>query len=115
MDCVFCKIASGELPATKLRETEAVLAFRDINPVAPTHVLLIPKQHVAASAAEVATEHGPLLGELFSVAAAIAAEEGLSEGWRLVTNVGPAAGQTVFHLHFHLLGGWEGRSGVGFL
>lgn len=113
MTCVFCRIAAGELPATTVGETDNVLAFRDINPVAPTHVLLIPKHHAAPSAAEVGSAEGPLLAEILGLAARIATEEGLQEGWRLVTNVGPAAGQTVFHLHFHLLGGWESRSSVG--
>ena len=78
---------------------------KDIQPQAPTHVLLIPKQHVAASAAEIGLEHGALLGELFAMAARIAQREGLAKGWRLVTNVGPEAGQSVHHLHLHLLGG----------
>lgn len=84
-----------------------MLAFRDINPVAPTHVLLIPKDHVADSAAGVEPEHGQLLAELVGLAARIAVDEGLDDGWKLVTNVGAAAGQTVFHLHFHLIGGWR--------
>ena len=85
-------------------ETDQVLAFRDIDPRAPTHVLLIPKQHVA-SAADLEAKHGALLAELFTLAARIAREEGLGGGWRLVTNVGPDAGQSVHHLHLHLLGG----------
>jgi histidine triad (HIT) family protein len=86
-------------------ETERVLAFRDINPAAPTHVLLIPKAHVADSAAQLNTEHGAVLVELFEMAARIAVDEQLDTGWRLVTNVGAGAGQSVFHLHVHLLGG----------
>jgi len=105
MECLFCSMAAGTTPCDRLDETDRVLAFRDINPQAPTHVLLIPKQHVAASAAEVGPEHGALLGELFGLAARIAEREGLSQGWRLVTNVGGHAGQTVPHLHLHLLGG----------
>ena len=104
-DCLFCRIAAGEIPATRVAETPRVLAFRDINPQAPTHVLLIPREHVAASAAELGPAHGALLGELFELAAKIARDEGLGQGWRLVTNVGDHAGQTVHHLHVHLLGG----------
>ncbi len=106
-DCIFCKIVDSSIPADKVAETENILAFRDIDPVAPTHVLLIPKSHVADSAAEVTAEHGDLLAELFGVAGRVASEEGLDNGWKLVTNVGAAAGQTVFHLHFHLIGGWN--------
>ncbi|HYM81751.1 MAG TPA: histidine triad nucleotide-binding protein [Candidatus Limnocylindria bacterium] len=104
-DCLFCKIALGRIPSDKVDETEHVLAFRDVDPRAPTHVLLIPKQHVAASAAELGAEHGALLGDLFGLAARIAEREGLARGWRLVTNVGEHAGQSVHHLHVHLLGG----------
>jgi len=104
-DCIFCRIARGEIPSQSVGETPNVFAFRDIHPQAPTHVLLIPREHIAPSAAELHTSHGPLLGELFELAAKIAQREGLDGGWRMVTNVGPDAGQTVPHLHFHLLGG----------
>lgn len=104
-DCLFCAIVEGSIPSERVTETERVLAFRDINPAAPTHVLLIPKQHVADSAADLHADHGDMLADLFGVAASIARTEGLEDGWRLVTNVGPGAGQTVFHLHVHLLGG----------
>lgn len=104
-DCLFCKIAAGQIPCGKVDETERVLAFRDIQPQAPTHVLLIPKQHSAASAADLGPAQGELLGEMFGLAARIAEREGLGDGWRLVTNVGPHAGQTVHHLHLHLIGG----------
>ena len=104
-DCLFCKIASGAIPSRKVDETAQVLAFRDINPQAPTHVVLIPKQHVADSAAELDARHGAMLAELFELATRIADAEGLDRGWRLVTNVGDHAGQTVHHLHVHLLGG----------
>src|SRR5262245_57062895 len=104
-DCLFCRIASGDLPATKVGETEKVVAFRDVNPQAPTHVLLIPKQHVADSAATLDGAHAEMLAELFALAARIATAEGLTGGWRLVTNVGRGAGQSVFHFHVHLLGG----------
>ena len=104
-DCIFCRIASGEIPSQRVDETAHVLAFRDINPQAPTHVLLIPREHIAASAAEAGPAHAAVLGELFELAARVAKAEGLDHGWRLVTNVGRDAGQTVAHLHFHLLGG----------
>ena len=106
-DCIFCQIASGNIPSASVGETDRVLAFRDINPAAPVHVLLIPKEHVGDSAADLGIDDGPLLGELFALAARIADESGLDAGWRLVSNVGAAAGQTVFHPHFHLLGGWS--------
>ena len=104
-DCLFCKIVEGKVPSEKVAETESVLAFRDIRPQAPAHVLLIPKRHVAESAADLGPQHAALLAELFVVAARIAREEGLERGWRLVTNVGDDAGQSVHHLHLHLLGG----------
>ena len=104
-DCLFCKIAAGDIPAQRVGETEHVFAFRDINPQAPTHVLLIPKAHVADSAAQLDASHANLLGECFSLAAQIAKDEGLDQGWRLVTNIGEHGGQTVNHLHIHLLGG----------
>jgi len=106
LDCLFCKIVEGSIPADVVFETDRVLAFNDINPVAPTHVLIIPKEHVADSVAEITDAQGSLLAEIFETAAAIATERGLTEGWRVVTNVGAAAGQTIFHLHFHLMGGW---------
>ena len=104
-DCVFCKIAAGKHPATKVAETTHVVAFRDNKPQAPTHVLLIPKEHVADSAADLGPQHAVMLTELFGLAAKIARDERLELGWRLVTNVGPEAGQSVYHLHVHLLGG----------
>lgn len=104
-DCLFCRIVADEVPAAKLHEDDLVVAFRDVAPRAPTHVLVIPVEHIG-SAAELSEEHGPLLGRLFSVAAEIARREGVAEsGFRLVTNSGRAAGQTVDHLHVHLLGG----------
>ncbi len=103
-NCLFCDLAAGSVDADVVAETENVLAFRDINPQAPTHVLLIPRSHVADSAADLRKEHAELLGELFELAARVAADEGLS-AWRLVTNVGAEAGQSVYHLHVHLLGG----------
>ena len=103
-DCLFCRIVAGEIPADRLHDDELVIAIRDIDPKAPTHVLLLPKAHVA-SAAELSDADGPMLGRLFGVAAKIAASEGLANGWRLVSNVGADGGQSVGHLHVHLLGG----------
>lgn len=103
-DCLFCRMASGEIPVSKVHDDGLVFAIRDINPQAPTHALLIPVEHVA-SAADLGDDDGVLLGRLFAVAARIAADDGLDGGWRLVTNVGPDAGQSVHHLHLHLLGG----------
>jgi histidine triad (HIT) family protein len=102
--CVFCKIAAREVPADILRETDRLVAFRDLNPKAPTHILLIPKEHVD-SIADIEDRHGDMLADVMQSATHLAKTEGLDDGWRVVTNVGPAAGQTVFHLHFHLLGG----------
>lgn len=103
-DCLFCKIVAKEIPSEAVAETENVYAFRDINPGAPTHVLVIPKEHIS-SAAALNRAHGDLVGEIFEVLASIAKDEGVEEGHRIVTNVGAAAGQSVFHVHFHLLGG----------
>ena len=108
-ECIFCKIAAGIIPAKKVGETTHVYAFRDNNPQAPTHVLLIPKEHVADSAADLGPQHAIMLTELFGLAAKIARDERLDLGWRLVTNVGPEAGQSVYHLHVHLLGGRQLR------
>ena len=103
--CLFCRIAAGEIPAELAHEDDLVLAFRDINPKAPTHLLLIPRRHIN-SAADLAEEDAEMLGRLFAVAANLARETGIADrGFRLVSNSGPAAGQSVDHLHFHLLGG----------
>lgn len=103
--CLFCKIVADEIPSTRVHEDELVIAFRDIAPRAPTHILVIPREHVA-SAADLTEAHGPLLGRLFSVAAAIARDQGIADaGYRVVTNVGRWGGQTVDHLHLHLMGG----------
>ena len=103
--CVFCRIAARELPAEILHESDRVVAFRDSNPKAPTHILLIPKEHVE-SVSDIAERHGETLTDLMQTATHLAKAEGIAaSGWRLVTNVGPDAGQSVFHLHFHLLGG----------
>ena len=101
-DCLFCKIVEGSIPAEVVAETESAVAFRDINPQAPTHVLIIPGRHVE-SLNEV--DDPEMMGELVELAQRVAASEGLDHGWRLVANVGRDGGQTVFHLHLHLLGG----------
>jgi histidine triad (HIT) family protein len=104
-ECIFCKIASHQIPADIVRESDRVVAFRDLNPQAPTHILLIPKEHVE-SIADIADDHGSTLTDIMQAATQLARAEGIAgSGWRLVTNVGADAGQTVFHLHFHLLGG----------
>jgi histidine triad (HIT) family protein len=103
--CVFCRIVAGDEPADVLYATDTVLAFRDIHPQAPTHVLLIPKEHLT-SAADVEERHADVLADLFHAAKQVARAEGVDDaGWRLVTNVGREGGQHVFHLHLHLLGG----------
>jgi histidine triad (HIT) family protein len=103
--CLFCRIAAGEIPADRLHEDDLVVAFRDIAPRAPTHILLIPRRHIA-SAAELTEADGPLLGRLFGVAAELARSEKIADGgYRLVSNVGRWGGQTVDHLHLHLMGG----------
>lgn len=102
MDCLFCKIAVGEIPSTKVFENEDILAFRDIDPQAPFHVIIIPKTHIA-SAAEITAENSALVARIFEAAAQIAAEQKLEKGFRIVTNCGEEGGQTVGHLHFHML------------
>ncbi len=102
-DCLFCRIVRGEIPAKLVAETDDCVAFRDIDPKAPTHVLVIPRRHVASLAE---ADDAALVGQLSLLAARIAREEGIAEsGYRTVVNTGPDAGQTVFHLHLHLLGG----------
>jgi histidine triad (HIT) family protein len=103
-DCLFCKIVAGEIPSDRVHEDDDVIAFRDIAPRAPTHVLVIPRRHVPDAHA-LNEADGDLLGKVFSAIRKIADDAGLDRGYRVVTNVGPESGQTVFHLHFHLLGG----------
>jgi histidine triad (HIT) family protein len=103
-DCLFCKIAGKEIPAQLVLERDDVLAFRDVNPQAPTHVLVIPKAHVPSLEA-VAEDQGPLLASLVAAVNEVAREDGVAGGFRVVTNVGRAAGQSVDHLHLHVLGG----------
>jgi histidine triad (HIT) family protein len=103
--CLFCKIVAGEIPASTVHDDDLVLAFDDINPMAPVHQLILPKRHIR-SAAELTEADGPLLGRLFAVGAELAASAGIeAAGYRLVTNVGRDGGQSVDHLHVHLLGG----------
>lgn len=103
--CPFCRIVAGGAPADVLHETDTVVAFRDLRPQAPAHILLIPKEHIE-DLTEIGDEHGTVLVDIVKAAAHLAETEGIHEsGWRLVANVGPDAGQSVFHLHFHLLGG----------
>jgi histidine triad (HIT) family protein len=104
-DCLFCKIVAGEIPSTQVHADDLVIAFRDIAPRAPTHILIVPREHIG-SAAELTEAHGALLGRIFAVAADIARSEGIADsGYRLVSNVGRWGGQTVDHLHVHLMGG----------
>lgn len=103
-DCLFCKIVAGDIPADKVYEDAEVLAFRDIAPQAPVHILVIPKAHIT-SAAHVTGESADLVGACFAAIPQIAKEQGLDGGFRVITNSGTDGGQTVFHLHFHLLGG----------
>ncbi|MBR6407679.1 MAG: histidine triad nucleotide-binding protein [Clostridia bacterium] len=104
MDCLFCKIAAGEIPSTKVYEDDRILVFKDIDPKAPFHVLLIPKEHID-SAAKIDENNSSIVAHIFETAAKIAAENGLDGGFRIVTNVGEDGGQTVKHLHFHMLAG----------
>jgi histidine triad (HIT) family protein len=103
--CIFCKIAAGELPCSKVYEDGEVLAFNDINPQAPVHVLVIPKAHTACGVEEITGENSALVGRCFEAVAKIAGELGVTEGFRVVANNGPGAGQSVPHLHIHLLAG----------
>jgi len=103
-DCLFCAIIEGEIPSTKVYEDELCFAFRDIAPQAPTHILVVPKAHIA-SVNGVTAENSDLVAHIFTVIPQIAAGEGLTGGYRVVSNCGDDAGQTVHHLHFHILGG----------
>ena len=103
-DCLFCRIIAGEIPATKVYEDETVFAFRDINPQVPTHILVVPKVHIP-SCDGVTAENSQVVAHIFEVIPKIAAEEKLVGGYRVVSNCGADAGQTVNHLHFHILGG----------
>ena len=104
MDCLFCKIIAGDIPSTKVYENDAVYAFRDINPQAPTHILVVPKKHID-SANEICEECSDIVASIFEAIPRIAALEGLTDGYRIVSNVGMHGCQSVKHLHFHILGG----------
>lgn len=103
-NCLFCKIIAGEIPSTKVYEDDLVLAFRDINPMAPTHILVIPKSHIP-SVDGITPENSSVVAHIFEVIPKIAKAENLENGYRVVSNCGDDAGQTVHHLHFHILGG----------
>lgn len=103
-NCLFCKIARGDIPSKKVYEDEEVLAFHDINPVAPVHFMLIPKLHLS-SLLEAEAEHAALLGRMLLLAPKLAREQGLEKGFRTVINSGKGGGQEVFHLHIHIIGG----------
>ena len=104
MNCLFCKIIAGEIPSAKVYEDELCFAFRDINPQAPTHILVVPKAHIE-SMNGISAENSAVVAHIFEVIPKIAEAENLANGYRVVSNCGPDAGQTVFHLHFHILGG----------
>ena len=103
-DCLFCRIIAGEIPSTKVYEDENVYAFRDINPQAPVHILVVPKQHIAC-AADITAENSAVVAHVFESIAKIAREEGLDSGYRIINNCGEDGGQTVMHLHFHPISG----------
>jgi histidine triad (HIT) family protein len=103
-DCLFCRIVAGEIPSKKVYEDEHVFAFEDIDPKAPTHILIVPKKHIRGLK-EASAEHAAVIGFCHLAAAEIARERNIEAGYRTVLNVGPGAGQSVFHLHVHLLGG----------
>ena len=105
MDCLFCKIVAGDIPSVKVYEDETVYAFNDIEPQAPVHIIIVPKEHFS-SGNEITDENSTVIGHIFAVAAKIAKEKGFADnGWRLVNNCGEDGGQTVGHIHFHLLAG----------
>ncbi len=104
MDCLFCKIIAGEIPSTRVFENEWVYAFRDINPQAPTHILVVPKTHIP-SLDEITSENADLVAHIAATIPEIAKAEGLANGYRVVTNIGEDGCQSVKHLHFHILGG----------
>jgi len=105
-NCIFCMIAEGTIPSTKVYEDEKILAFRDINPMAPTHILVIPKEHIP-SVDGITAENSAVVAHIFEVIPQIAKAENLEHGYRVVSNCGEHAGQTVHHLHFHILGGHQ--------
>jgi len=113
MDCIFCKIIAGEIPTDIVYQDEEVIAFRDINPLAPTHLLIIPKKHIP-SLTHLSEAESPLIGHMVNVANQLAKKEGIAEkGYRLAINCGEQGGQLVPHLHMHLLGGRKLSNGMG--
>lgn len=110
-DCIFCRIANGEIPSTKVFEDDEVLAFKDIHPQAPVHFLIIPKRHIT-SLDHLAPEDAPLLGRLLALAPQLAREQGLTDGFRTIINTGRVGGQEVPHLHLHVLGGTSPLPGM---
>ena len=104
MDCIFCKIANGEIPSKKVYEDESVVAFYDLDPQAPTHILVTPKEHIA-SAAEITPENSAVVAHIFEVIAKLSKELDMKDGFRVVSNCGESAGQSVKHLHFHVMSG----------
>jgi len=104
MDCLFCKIIAGDIPSTKVYENDYVYAFKDINPMAPVHVLVVPKKHISC-ANDITAENSIEVAKIFEAIPVIASELGLKNGYRIISNCGPDADQTVLHLHFHILGG----------
>lgn len=103
-NCLFCRIAAGEIPARKVYEDDELIAFKDIRPAAPVHLLLIPRQHIAGLG-DVTTEHEALLGRMMTLAPRLAVEQGAANGFRTVINTGPDGGQEIYHLHLHVMGG----------
>ena len=112
MDCLFCKIIKGEIPSTKVYEDEWVYAFRDINPQTPTHVLVVPREHIPAADA-VNADNSLFVAKIFEAIPKIAAAEGLTNGYRVITNCGDDACQSVKHLHFHVMGGRKMQEKMG--
>lgn len=112
-DCIFCKIVAGQAPSQKLYQDEEVTAFRDIHPVAPTHVLVVPNKHIAWNN-DLTAQDEPIIGHLFTIAKQVAVQEGIDQtGYRLIINNGPHAGQIVYHLHLHVIGGQRMRFPMG--
>lgn len=108
--CVFCKIVAGEIPSKKAYEDDSVLAIYDINPQAPVHIVFMPKEHVLSCADDITEDNSAVIAQIFVAIAKVAKELGLKDGYRIINNCGAAAGQTVQHIHFHLLAGKEGMS-----
>ena len=105
MDCIFCKIVAGEIPCSKVYEDEKILAFKDINPQAPIHVIFIPKQHILTCADDINDANKEIFGDIFAAISKVAKELGLADGYRIINNCGKHGAQSVKHIHFHLLGG----------